>query len=111
MSKGRNFKQKHSERQRSRKEQNTMTTRATIVRAKRTLTIGAMLVTLIGFVTLGIFRGPEGAQAYNPPPIAAQPYELPLRANDLAVGERFNTFVHEAGIQGEGKDIGVRRYI
>ena len=42
-------------------------------------------------------------------PIAAQAYELPIRGDDLAAGERFSTFVHTGGIQAEGKDIGVRR--
>lgn len=36
---------------------------------------------------------------------------MPLRADDLAVGERFSTGLHSAGIQGQGHDIGVRRYI
>lgn len=35
-------------------------------------------------------------------------YMLPLRADDLAVGERYSTFVHASGIQAEGKDIGAR---
>lgn len=43
-------------------------------------------------------------------PIAAQAYQLPLRGDDLAPGERFSTFVHAAGIQAEGKDIGARRH-
>jgi hypothetical protein len=41
--------------------------------------------------------------------LAAGAYELPLRGDDLAVGERFFTFVHKSGIQAEGKDIGVKR--
>ncbi len=41
---------------------------------------------------------------------AASGYELPLRGSDLAMGERYNTFVHAAGRQAMGKDIGARRY-
>ncbi len=36
---------------------------------------------------------------------------LPVSANDIAVGERFNTFPHEPGIQAQGKDIGLKRHI
>ncbi len=42
---------------------------------------------------------------------AAFGYELPLRGSDLKTGERYDTFVHAAGRQAEGKDIGARRYI
>lgn len=49
--------------------------------------------------------------AFVATPLAASAYELPLRGNDLKVGERFMTFVHKSGIQAEGKDIGVRRHI
>lgn len=42
--------------------------------------------------------------------IAANAYTLPLRANDLEAGERYQTSVHKPGIQAEGKDIGARRY-
>ncbi|MFN0279604.1 MAG: M23 family metallopeptidase [Pyrinomonadaceae bacterium] len=48
--------------------------------------------------------------ALTTPPFASG-YELPLRGNDLASGERYRTFVHTAGIQAEGKDIGVLRYV
>lgn len=44
-------------------------------------------------------------------PIAAHAYELPLRGNDLASGERYSTGVHASGIQAEGKDIGARRHV
>jgi hypothetical protein len=44
-------------------------------------------------------------------PFPAQAYELPVRGDDLAVGERFNTRLHLPGIQGEGHDIGARRHI
>lgn len=37
-------------------------------------------------------------------------YTLPLRANDLAAGERYHTFVHAKTIQAEGNDIGARRH-
>lgn len=42
---------------------------------------------------------------------AAQAYELPLRGDDLAAGERYSTFVHTGGIQAEGNDIGVRKHL
>jgi len=42
---------------------------------------------------------------------AASGYELPTRGSDLATGERYDTFVHTAGRQAEGKDIGAYRYI
>lgn len=38
---------------------------------------------------------------------SAQLLELPVRGDDLEVGERFTTFVHAPGVQAEGKDIGV----
>lgn len=44
------------------------------------------------------------------PAATLQAAELPLRANDLASGERYSTRVHTLGIQAEGKDIGVRRF-
>lgn len=44
-------------------------------------------------------------------PFPTEAYELPLHADDLAVGERFSTGLHESGIQGQGHDIIVRRYI
>lgn len=37
-------------------------------------------------------------------------YVFPLSAHDLALGQRFNTFVHAAGIQAEGHDFGARRH-
>lgn len=42
--------------------------------------------------------------------LAQGPVEFPLRANDLASNERYSTFVHTAGIQAEGKDIGAQRH-
>jgi hypothetical protein len=36
-------------------------------------------------------------------------YLMPISADDLGFRERFDTFKHAAGVQGEGKDIGVRR--
>ncbi len=42
-------------------------------------------------------------------PAAASAYTLPLHADDVSGNERAMTFVHNAGIQAEGKDIGVRR--
>jgi hypothetical protein len=44
-------------------------------------------------------------------PLTAQAYDLPLRANDLKIGELYSTFVHKGGIQAEGKDIGARRRV
>lgn len=41
-------------------------------------------------------------------PAAAKAYELPLRGSDLAPGERYMTFTHKAGIQAQGRDIGVK---
>ncbi|MES2442735.1 MAG: M23 family metallopeptidase [Pseudomonadota bacterium] len=46
--------------------------------------------------------------------IAAAPAladRMPLSGGDLAPGERYSTFVHAAGIQAEGHDIGLVRWI
>jgi hypothetical protein len=43
--------------------------------------------------------------------MAGQLYELPFHAEDLEPGERLSTRQHAAGIQGLGKDVGVRRYV
>lgn len=40
---------------------------------------------------------------------ASGPYSLPLRGNDLTADQRYSTKVHTAGVQAEGKDIGVLR--
>ena len=42
-------------------------------------------------------------------PCLAHAYSLPVRGDSLQVGERFSTFVHQAGIQALGKDINVVR--
>lgn len=77
-----------------------------------------VLIVATALHLLGSFPGARRAQAENsqpsleaPRPLTAQGYQLPLRGDDLNVGERYNTFVHKSGIQAEGKDIGVRRYI
>lgn len=93
-----------------------MTRRETTVRTKRTITIAMVVVVLAVFMAFSVSRGPRRAEARNMSstielPLWAEGYELPLRGDDLAVGERFNTFVHAAGIQAEGKDIGARRHV
>ena len=42
-------------------------------------------------------------------PCLAHAYSLPVRGDSLQVGERFSTFVHQAGTQALGKDINVVR--
>jgi hypothetical protein len=45
-------------------------------------------------------------------PKSAAAYDLPVRADELEVGQRFHTFVHTAAAnQDEGKDISVLRHI
>lgn len=54
-----------------------------------------------------MFRSALLAGALLAVPLAAQAYEMPLRANDFGPGELGATFVHTSGIQAQGKDIGV----
>lgn len=81
---------------------------------KRSKLITASVVVLL--VTAGCFSIRIGQARNDSSVVAALPpagsvYELPLRAEDLNVGERYMTFIHESGIQAEGKDINARRHI
>ena len=70
----------------------------------------AIIATVAGFSIRIGHAGSNSAGIATAPP-AGSVYELPLRAEDLDVGERYMTFVHESGIQAEGKDINARRHI
>ena len=83
---------------------------------KKLLAIASILATLTAIMLLAA-RGTQRTQARTsrpaeviPSPFAAT-YELPLRGDDLNVGERYMTFTHASGIQAEGKDINARRHI
>jgi len=83
---------------------------------KKLLAIASVLVVVTAIVLLAS-RGTQRADArisrpaeVPPSPFAAT-YELPLRGDDLNVGERYMTFTHASGIQAEGKDINARRHI
>ena len=83
-------------------------------RHQRTLLVSLTLIAVIACAAFGVLRKSRSAQARSyesPAPPAVGVYELPLRAEDLNVGERYMTFVHESGIQAEGKDINARRHI
>jgi len=45
------------------------------------------------------------------PPALAQDYQFPFKGEDLDPGERIFTGNHLPGIQGEGEDLGARRYL
>ena len=82
----------------------------------KALAIASVLVTLTAIVVLVNTRGIQRTQARistssEVAPPFAQGYELPLRGDDLNVGERYMTFTHVSGIQAEGKDINARRHI
>jgi murein DD-endopeptidase MepM/ murein hydrolase activator NlpD len=57
------------------------------------------------FLTIGFLQNAhsnEGSITY---------YALPFKAEDLKPGERISTGNHASGIQGEGEDFGVKRYL
>ena len=83
---------------------------------KSTITMVAVLL-VIAAGTVGVFRSSRTVHARNnestglaPMPMASV-YQLPLRGDDLNVGERYMTFIHKSGIQAEGKDINACRHI
>src|SRR6266576_6874579 len=94
-----------------------MTRKQQIKKHKSTLTTAA-IVALAVLATAAAFRSTRSVEARNnesttmtPAPFAPQVYELPLRGDDLNVGERFMTFIHKEGIQAEGKDISALRHV
>jgi hypothetical protein len=94
-----------------------ISTRQTNRRIKPALAIASVLVVLGAFLLLDSIKSTRQVQARISTSLGAAPapmaqvYELPLRGDDLNVGERFMTFIHKPGIQAEGKDINARRHV
>src|SRR5262245_54620891 len=70
-----------------------------IVQPKTFFTMKNILIPLVGLLII----------MYKP--VSAQNFALPFKTDDLKPYERMYTGDHAAGIQGEGEDLGMVRYL